>query len=421
MSVQKTFVNVDWILILLYLILVFLGWVNVVSATMENMDSFYFSMEFIYVKQLVWVVMSIFIIAFLFNVQAKYYERFAGLIYAFSLVSLAGLFVVGKTVAGQTCWYQFGGFSIQPSEFAKIATSLAIAKYTSEINVDISKLKHQFTVILLIILPVVLIVMQPDPGSMLVYSALFLVLFREGLPPIYIWVGFLAILFFYLTLVFGDHYVALGLFAVLSAVLLYNFRQKRSKINVPLVLIIFATIVGYVYSISFVFNEVFKPHHRDRFNILLGRQVDLKGTGYNTNQSEIAIGSGGWTGKGYLEGTQTRGDFVPEQHTDYIFTIVGEEWGFLGASIVILLFAGLILRLLYLAEKQKSKFARVYGYCVASIFFVHFLINVGMVLGVMPTVGIPLPFFSYGGSSLWSFTILLFIFIKLEANNLNEW
>lgn len=421
MSVQKTFVHVDWILVILYVVLVFLGWINVVSATMENMDSFGFSMEHIYIKQLVWIVMGIFIIAFLFNLHARYYERFAGLIYSFSLLSLAGLFVIGKTVAGQTCWYQFGSFSIQPSEFAKIATSLAIAKYISEINVNLSKINHQLIVILLIVLPVVLIIMQPDPGSMLVYSVLFLVLFREGLPPIYIWVGFLAILFFYLTLVFGDHYVALGLFAVLSAVLLYNFRQKRNRINVPLVLIVFAAIVGYVYSISFVFNEVFKPHHRDRFNILLGRQVDLKGTGYNTNQSEIAIGSGGWTGKGYLEGTQTRGDFVPEQHTDYIFTIVGEEWGFLGASIVILLFAGLILRLLYLAEKQKSKFARVYGYCVASIFFVHFLINVGMVLGVMPTVGIPLPFFSYGGSSLWSFTILLFIFIKLEANNLNEW
>lgn len=421
MSVQKTLFNADWLTIILYGTIVLLGWANVLSATMESFESFEYSMRHIYIKQLVWILMSVPIILFLFNLEAKNYERFAGLIYAFSLLSLAGLFVFGKTVAGQTCWYQFGGFSIQPSEFAKIATSLAVAKYISEINVDISKLKHQANVILVILLPVFLILLQPDPGSVLVYSVLFLVLFREGLPPIYLWVGFLAIIFFYFTLVFGDHYVVAGLVLLLAGVLYYHFKQKRSKIKLTHLFAIFGAITAYVYSISFVFHKVFKPHHRDRFNILLGRQVDLKGTGYNTNQSEIAIGSGGWTGKGYLQGTQTRGDFVPEQHTDYIFTIVGEEWGFFGASIVILLFAGLILRILFLAESQKNKFTRVYGYCVAAIFFVHFLINVGMVLGVMPTVGIPLPFFSYGGSSLWSFTILLFIFIKLDANKVNEW
>jgi rod shape determining protein RodA len=415
------FFNIDWISVSIYIALVFIGWLNVLSATLDYDNTFNFSFDEIYVKQLLWIACSFPIIVFIFTLNSKLYERFASIFYGISLLSLAGLFVLGKTVAGQTCWYEFGGFSIQPSEFAKVATSLAIAKFVSDVQINLRYLNHQIAVMVIIMLPVLLIFFQPDPGSMLVYSILFLVLYREGLPAWYLWAGFFAIFLFYLTLMFDVIYVVGGLSVILLYFVYLYFQQKRARINMPLVLMIFAMLVGYVYSISFVFNNVFKPHHRDRFNILLGKEVDLKGTGYNTNQSEIAIGSGGWFGKGFLEGTQTRGDFVPEQHTDYIFTIVGEEWGFLGAAIVLLLFSGLILRIIYLSEKQKNNFNRIYGYCVAAIFFVHFLINVGMVLGVMPTIGIPLPFFSYGGSGLWSFTVLLFIFLKLDANKIYDW
>ncbi len=420
-SFSKILFKADWLSIVIFCALVFIGWLNVLSATLSFDNTFIFSLSNIYVKQLLWIAFCIPIILIVFNIDSKFYERFAGIIYVVSLLSLAGLFVFGKTVAGQTCWYEFGGFSIQPSEFAKIATSLAVSKYISDININLRTIKNQLIIVLIVFLPVALILLQPDPGSMLVYSILFIVLYREGLPGFYLLIGFLAIVFFMLTLVFGPEYVVIGLVIALLGIIYFYFRDKRNRIDLPPVFVVFGIIVGYVYSISFVFENIFKPHHRDRFNILLGREVDLKGTGYNTNQSEIAIGSGGWSGKGFLEGTQTRGDFVPEQHTDYIFTIVGEEWGFLGAALVILLFAGLILRILFLAEIQKNKFNRVYGYCVASIFFVHFLINIGMVLGVMPTIGIPLPFFSYGGSGLWSFTILLFIFLKLDYNRLNEW
>jgi rod shape determining protein RodA len=418
---QGTFFNIDLMSVLIFIALVIIGWLNVLSATLAYDNTFVFEFSEIYIKQLVWIACSVPIILVIFSINAKFYERFASIFYGISLLSLAGLFVAGKTVAGQTCWYEFGGFSLQPSEFAKVATSLAVAKYISDVQVNLKNFNQQIGVIFIIILPVLLIFFQPDPGSMLVYAILFLVLYREGLPAWYLWAGFFAILLFYFTLVFDALYVICGLGVVLLYFIYLYFNQKRARINMPLVLMVFALLVGYVFSISFVFNNVFKPHHRDRFNILLGREVDLKGTGYNTNQSEIAIGSGGWYGKGFLEGTQTRGDFVPEQHTDYIFTIVGEEWGFLGAATVILLFAGLILRIIILSERQKNNFNRVYGYCVAAIFFVHFLINIGMVLGIMPTIGIPLPFFSYGGSGLWSFTVLLFIFLKLDANKINDW
>lgn len=420
-NTQSRFFNIDLISVGIFILLVTIGWGNVVSATLSYDNDFRFDLEEIYIKQLLWIGLTIPIILGIFSLNSKIYERFASIFYGLSLLSLAGLFVVGKTVAGQTCWYEFGGFSIQPSEFAKVATSLAIAKFVSDVQINLKNFNHQISVLVIIMLPVILIFFQPDPGSMLVYSILFLVLYREGLPAWYLWAGFFAILLFYLTLVFDAIYVVAGLGVGLLYFVYLYFQQRRARINMPLVLMVFALLVGYVFSISFVFNNVFKPHHRDRFNILLGKEVDLKGTGYNTNQSEIAIGSGGWHGKGFLEGTQTRGDFVPEQHTDYIFTIVGEEWGFLGASLVIVLFSGLILRIIYLSEKQKNNFNRVYGYCVAAIFFVHFLINVGMVLGVMPTIGIPLPFFSYGGSGLWSFTVLLFIFLKLDANKINDW
>ena len=263
-----------------------------------------------------------------------------------------------------------------------------------------------------------LILPQPDPGSALIYTIFLIVLYREGLPAWYIWTGFIAIVLFMMALVLDP-----GIIIIIAAVVttIVYLRSRIANRNIVASAIILVLISGFVFSVDYVFDNVFKQHHRDRFNILLGKEVDLRGVGYNTNQSEIAIGSGGWFGKGFLEGTQTKGGFVPEQHTDYIFTTVGEEWGFLGSLVVIGLFVALILRVIYLSERQKTKFSRVYGYCVAGIIFIHFFVNIAMVVGVFPTIGVPLPLFSYGGSGLWAFTILLFIFLKMDANKVNEW
>jgi rod shape determining protein RodA len=333
-------------------------------------------------------------------------------------LSLIGLFFFGKTIAGQRCWYAIGSFTLQPSEFAKTATSLALAKYLSDTQINLKDVARQWQALAIIFLPVMLILPQPDPGSALIYSIFIIVLYREGLPAWYVWTGFITILLFVLTLIFEPQYVILiGLLMLIFV----HFKSRLADRNIVLSTILFFLISGFVLSVDYLFDNVFKQHHRDRFNILLGKTVDMKGIGYNTNQSEIAIGSGGWIGKGFLEGTQTKGGFVPEQHTDYIFTTVGEEWGFAGSIAVIALFAGLFLRIIYLAERQKTKFSRVYGYCVAGILFTHFFVNIAMVVGIFPTIGVPLPFFSYGGSGLWGFTILLFIFIKMDANKVNEW
>jgi rod shape determining protein RodA len=288
----------------------------------------------------------------------------------------------------------------------------------SDTQINLKDVNRQIQALAVVFLPVMLILPQPDPGSALIYSIFIIVLFREGLPSWYVWTGFITILLFMLTLILEPQYVIL---MALLALILIHFKSRLGDRNIVLSTILLAVISGFVLSVNYVFTHVFKQHHRDRFNILLGKSVDMKGIGYNTNQSEIAIGSGGWFGKGFLEGTQTKGGFVPEQHTDYIFTTVGEEWGFVGSLVVIGLFAGLFLRVIYLAERQKTKFSRVYGYCVAGILFTHFFVNIAMVIGVFPTIGVPLPFFSYGGSGLWGFTILLFIFIKMDANKVNEW
>ena len=326
--------------------------------------------------------------------------------------------IFGAEVKGARRWFSIFGFTMQPSEFAKATTSLAIAKYVSESQINLKETNKQYQALAIIFLPVLLILPQPDPGSAMIYSIFLIVLFREGLPSWYIWTGFIAILLFVSTLIIEPQYVIL---AALLVIVFIHYKSRLGDRNVVLSSILFTIISCFVLSVSYVFNNVFKQHHRDRFNILLGKAVDLKGIGYNTNQSEIAIGSGGWFGKGFLEGTQTKGGFVPEQHTDYIFTTVGEEWGFVGSLIVIGLFVTLLLRVIHLAERQKTKFSRVYGYCVAGILFIHFFVNIAMVVGIFPTIGVPLPFFSYGGSGLWGFTILLFIFLKMDANKVNEW
>jgi rod shape determining protein RodA len=369
-------------------------------------------------KQFLFIVLSIPLIFIVLFVDGKFYEKYASIIYGVGLISLLGLFAFGKTIAGQRCWYGIGSFTLQPSEFAKAATALALAKYLSDSQINLSHTNRQIQALAIVFLPVLLILPQPDPGSALIYSAFFLVLYREGLPSWYIWTGFAAILLFVLTLLFQPIYVIL---LALIVIVFVHFKSRLADRNIVLSGILLGIISGFVLSVNYVFTSIFKQHHRDRFNILLGKTVDMKGIGYNTNQSEIAIGSGGFFGKGFLEGTQTKGGFVPEQHTDYIFTTVGEEWGFLGSLVVIGLFVTLLLRIIYLAERQKTKFSRVYGYCVAGILFIHFFVNIAMVVGVFPTIGVPLPFFSYGGSGLWGFTILLFIFLKMDANKVNEW
>lgn len=408
----------DWMLILLYLALIGIGWVNIYSAAFDPSTDIFMSTDNLYFKQLLWILLGFVIITFILFLDAKFFERFSSVIYIVSLLSLALLFVFGKTISGATSWYNLGFMGLQPSEFAKAATALALAKYLSDIQTNIKTLKGQIRALAIIAIPALLIVPQPDPGSALVYAAFLFPLYREGLAASYLILGVSAITLFVLTLIIGPLYVTL-IVILIAIILFYRNRKRRPSKRIYFGLAVAAVL--FTFSVNYIFENVFEQRHRDRFNIVLGKEVDAKSIGYNTHQSEIAIGNGGWLGRGFLEGTQTKGKFVPEQHTDYIFSTVGEEWGFLGSTLVIALFILLILRIIHLSEKQKNDFSRIYGYSVAGILFVHFVVNIGMVIGLLPTVGIPLPFFSYGGSGLWGFTILLFIFVKLDGNRVNEW
>ena len=407
--------KIDWWTIILYFALVGFGWLNIYSASMSTTQDIW-DLNQIYSKQLVWILLSVVLIVFILAVEAKFYERFSSLIYLFALAALVGLYVFGQTVNGATSWYAFGGFSIQPSEFAKTGTALALGKFVGDIQTNIRSWQDQWKSLLIMLLPALLIIPQPDPGSALVYAAFILPLYREGLNYLFLTFAAALGLLFIGTLLFEVQGIVLLLVVVLG-LYLWQQKRKRKRIKWGQSLIIFALALGFAYSVNYVFYSVFEQRHRDRINLVLGKTVDSNSIGYNTHQSEIAIGSGRWWGKGWLQGTQTKGNFVPEQHTDYIFSTVGEEWGFMGALFLISLFIALILRVLYRAEKQKSIFGRVYGYSVASIIFIHFMVNIGMVIGLLPTVGIPLPFISYGGSGLWGFTILLFIFVKLDSAN----
>ncbi len=414
MTRERTYLRFDWLIIFLYIALVAMGWINIYSASLSDTANGYFDFNQIYGKQMTWIGLSVLLIIFVLAIEAKFYERFASIIYIVSLLSLLGLFVFGKTIAGTTAWYDFGGFSLQPSEFVKATTALALAKFVSDIQTNMHEFKYQMGAFLILTIPSILILLQPDPGSVLVYLAFVFPLYREGLHGSYLLLGLFAAVLFVATLAFDPFWVISGLWIIAGFIFFKNRKRKPNVLKYFSVLIMCS---AFSLSVDYIFDNVFKQHHRDRFNIVLGKEVDARGIGYNTHQSEIAISNGGWLGKGWTQGTQTKGNFVPEQHTDYIFSTVGEEWGFVGSMMVILLFIGLITRIIYKAEKQKSQFGRVYGYGVAAILFLHFFVNIGMVLGIFPTVGIPLPFFSYGGSALWGFTILLFIFVKLDAAN----
>ncbi|GGD20111.1 rod shape-determining protein RodA [Flavobacterium orientale] len=417
MKNQNVTSNLDWISILIYGALVILGWMNIYSSSLP-IETVNFDISAIYGRQLLFIALTIPLIIVILSIDAKVYEKFAIVFYIVGILLLIGLFVFGKTVKGQTNWYGVGNFSFQPSEFVKTATSLLLAKYLSDALVILKNTKHQLIAFAIIGIPILLILLQPDAGSAMIFISLVLVLNREDLPDWYLWTGFFALLLFFGSLLIEPEYIII---TIVVLIIIHFLRAKRINRNPLAYLMVFIVSTAFVLSVDFVYDNVLEPHQKDRINVLFDDGVDMKKEGYNLNQSMIAIGSGGWIGKGFLEGTQTKGGFVPEQHTDYIFTTVGEEWGFVGSTVVILLFVALLMRLLYLAEHQKTKFSRVYGYCVVSILFTHFFVNIAMLIKLFPTIGVPLPFFSYGGSSLWAFTILLFIFLKLDANKVNEW
>lgn len=418
MKNQSVIGNIDWITVLIYITLVIMGWMNIYSASLPLEETYILDTTQNYGKQLMFIILTIPIILIILNINAKIFEKFSIIFYAIGILMLMGLFVFGSTVKGQTNWYKVAGFGFQPSEIVKTTCSLLIAKYLSDAQINLRIRKYQYTALAIIIFPVGLIMLQPDAGSAMIFLALIFVLNREGLPSWYLWTGVIAIVVFLLALLVKPIFLIGFIFVFMVIHYIINTKISRNPIVYSL---LFIVITGFTLSVDYVYENVLEPHQKDRINVLFNDNVDMKNEGYNLNQSMITIGSGGLTGKGYLEGTQTKGNFVPEQHTDYIFTTVGEEWGFIGSFVVIFLFVSLILRVIYLAENQKTKFSRVFGYCVATIIFTHFFVNISMLIKLFPTIGVPLPFFSYGGSSLWSFSILLFIFVKLDANKVNEW
>ena len=412
--------RLDWLLILLYTALVIFGFFNIYSTTYQADVSSIFDLSLPIGKQLWFWLLSLVMITFLMAVRAKFIQQFAQIIYGISIVLLVGLFLFGKTISGATSWYVLGGLSFQPAEFAKMSTALMLGAYLNRFQTNLKQSKSQLIAFGIIALPALLIVVQPDPGSALVFGGLIFMLFREDLNLTYLYLLLSAGIIFILSLLY--QFEATSLFLSFLVFLVYFLIKRiRPKIKIYPFLGVLILSIGFSYSVDYIFNEVFEQRHRDRFNIVLGKTVDNQGIGYNINQSKIAIGSGGLQGKGFLQGSQTKGNFVPEQHTDYIFSTVGEEWGFLGCSFIVLAFSGIIIRILIRAEKQTNSFRRAYAYGVAGIFFVHFFVNIGMSLGLVPTVGIPLPFISYGGSNLLFFTLLLFVHLNFDANRLSIW
>lgn len=460
--------NIDWVSILLYLLLVFIGWLNIYAAVYDENHSSIFDISQKYGKQLVWIGAA-FVLAFLVLLtDSKFFTTFSMVIYGIMIFLLIAVLFLGTETKGARSWFEIGDFRIQPAEFAKFATNLAIAYVMSRHNFKVMRFSSLLTIGLILALPAGLIILQNDTGSALVYSSFILVLFREGLHGSILLLCFVAAAIFIMALLYSpftvllviiggsliafyyyrhdirelfqiilfigcgfglfalikwifnlsisDYYMLLIVYVITSITAIYPIYKRKMKNMIPLLLISWLC-VGAAPSVNYVFDHL-QSHQQDRINELLGIKVDPKGTGYNVTQSKIAIGSGGLLGKGFLQGRQTKLNFVPEQSTDFIFCTVGEEWGFMGSMIVIALLTAFILRIIKLAERQRSSFSRIYGYGVASILFFHVAVNIGMTIGMVPVIGIPLPFFSYGGSSLWSFTILIFIFLRLDANRL---
>ncbi len=425
---HSLFYGIDTVTVLTYALLVFMGWLNIYAAVYNEEHQNIFDTSQKYGMQLIWISSAFFIAILILIIDAGFYTVFAYFFYAFLLLACIAVPYLGREVKGSRSWFRFGSFGIQPAEFMKFATNLALAKYLSNVNIEVQTSRrnkltdllknYKNTIIAVIILglPLLIIkVLQDETGLAIVFIAFIITLYREGLSVNFLIAGIFSAILFVLSLVLASQtlIIALGIIGLLAFLFI-----KRSRKNLIFVSVFFVSASVVVLGTNYVYNHL-EDHQRIRIDVLLGRgTVNLKKEGYNVNQAKIAIGSGGFFGKGYLQGTQTKYDFVPEQDTDFIFCTVGEEWGFVGTSTVIMLELFLILRVIFMAERQRSPFSRIYGYGVASVLFFHVAVNIGMTIGLMPVIGIPLPFFSYGGSSLWSFTILLFIFIKLDANRL---
>ena len=466
---NRVVANLDWVSILLWLVMIGFGWMNIYSANLMEVDGGVFDLSQRFGKQLIWIGASFLLAMLMLVLDAKFYIYFSYLLYLVFLGVLLGVLVFGKEINGAKSWFVIGGFQLQPAEFAKPITALALANLLSSHNFNIKKFRHLFKAFALLAAPPALILLQPDLGSVLVYSAFLLVLFREGFSAnSMMMLAALALLFlatllmekalillilvlisliiymvvvhsfkrgavnglilaFTFAVIYGINFLLksefslfqMGLAALIPAALLVLLRGFRLREYTQLKILAGLLIsIVFIISVDFAMNRVLKPHQQHRIYVTLGIEDDPQGVGYNVNQSKIAIGSGGFSGKGYLNGTQTKLRFVPEQSTDFIFCTVGEEWGFLGTTFVILLYVGFLLRMLFLAERQRSSFSRIFGYGFISVLMFHFIINIGMTIGLLPVIGIPLPFFSYGGSSLWTFTMFLFIFLRLDASRL---
>jgi rod shape determining protein RodA len=415
---QKFTGNIDWLTVLIYLVLVLIGWATIYSAVYtDGLSPFNTAGSGTAVntgKQFQWIIGCIVIAAIILIIDGKFFVTFSYPIFGAFIPLLIGVMFFGAMVKGQRNWIRIGGFQMQPSELAKFTTSLALAKFLSGLNVDVRKWRDKWKAFAIIGLPMMIVLIQGDAGSAIVFAVFALVLFREGLESYYLIIGGSVIFLSVIALVVPKLWYMWVAFAAIGGILIYFNYKKRQLVYLITGIVLVSSI--YVTGVNFIFAHL-KSHQRDRINVLLGREVE-KGKDWNIKQSIIAIGSGGLTGKGYLQGTQTKLKFVPEQSTDFIFSSIGEEWGFAGSIVIIGLFMGLLMRLLYLSERQRSKYSRIYGYCVVSVLFFHFLINVGMAIGVAPVIGIPLPFISYGGSSLLAFTILLFVFLRLDSQRL---
>jgi rod shape determining protein RodA len=413
---RSFFFNVDWVTVFIYLALCVIGWFNIHSAVFDERHPSIIDGATNYGKQFTFIIVSVIVGGIILLLESRFITALAPIFYVGTLLLLLVVLVVGHRVGGNQAWISLGGgFRLQPAEFAKFSTCLILARYLSGPNIRVTEIKSFAIALAIIGVPMFLILLQPDMGSTLVFISLVFVLYREGLSPYFLIIGFLFIALFISAILFSPLAV-IGVIIAIVAVVVFLFRRNRRFVTTLLAGL--AICIVFILSVKFIYNSVLKPHQKVRIDIVLGIKSDLKGKGYNVNQSKIAIGSGKLWGKGYLHGTQTKYSFVPEQSTDFIFCTVGEEWGFAGSVTVIGLYLFLVLRIIMLAERQRSPFSRIYGYGVASVIFFHVMINVGMTIGIVPVIGIPLPFISYGGSSLISFTLLLFVLLKLDSNRM---
>ena len=412
---KNIFDNIDKISILFYVLLVCLGWISIYASQYNDDTSFALDLTSRYGKQFLFIIVAFFCAFLTLIIDWKFFYSLSYVFYICIILLLIGVLFKGSVTGGSMSWFELGSFKFQPSEFAKFTTGLALAKYYNNIHFKTISLLDKPKTYGIILLPFLLIVLQNDLGTALVFTAFVLVLYREGLSGNILIFGIIIGILFLLTLLV-EKLLLTSVFGGIILLLIILLRKKKKEIIVLISIFIIST--SFIFSVNYIFNEVLAPHQKTRINVLLGKEIDPQGAGYNLIQSKIAIGSGGFFGKGFLNGTQKRFDFVPEQSTDFIFCTIGEEWGFLGSLFFMILYVGLLLRVLFLAERQRSSFSRIYGYSVATILFMHFCINIGMAIGLLPVIGIPLPFISYGGSSLVGFTILLFIFLNLDSYRL---